>query len=514
MSEKSANTEVIDASNKFFPEYVEEDGSLEVSNFLWNESEKQRVMAWLNRLWDGLRPEIFKLTGVNTPPFDESMIRWVQFNSGQRAREVLGDNHPVSGLIRLNPQKLHSYGDVAQTVVHEVFHAISQRKLLKREDAIVPVRTGLAVIGNTLAGKQNSEFKFESWGFNILNEALIEIVSQRVLDQAAPTIPELRDKHFEPSTYKEARRFYKALIRNIVLAWNDPNLRDAPTDHNWSRFEGTPAWSAAHSEQVEDKMLRVKNELGFTDQITEEEVEKLFEQTIWDKHALPKVAHLINALFGVGAWKHIYEITSRINPGKPEGMYSLWHLINQPATTDAKRPRDVGFTFNGQYAWLGTDTIPSGISTKSYDREDGEVLGIGDIFNHYERLLENPLDLEDVPATVVLAERLLEHGSREDREYPFDQTVVHIPRENTIMLTTRQDDQAWCFNELKKLLDVNETAHYQKTKDILGTKFVVKSYAAAAKRGVDLTSVTVERFKMTPTTYYFFTKNLSPVEQI
>lgn len=499
-------TTVIDATSKILQRYREEDGLIRLDSH-WEPEKKAEILKWVSELWIQLQKEIEIVTGEVIPNFDESLIDWVQFE-GERGGEVLGDNNLLSGRIRLNAVLMRNEEIVARTLCHELFHFISRRKILERDNKPVVARGGLSMIGNKLFRRDSNSnivdtFENRTVSLAIVNEAVVETLSAKVLTKIAPNIAALKDKKFEPQSYGEARRFYTSLIENIVLAWNEPHLRQLKGYK--MTWEGMPSYEAVNSPAWKARFIKLQNELELSDNVSYQQIEEIFEKATWEKEGVHKISKLINTLLGEGAFQQMLTLTKGLKPGDPKSdrsYTSLWRIIAQPTEAKSKDKRDTKVDFLDTSIEIKKEEIPEYVAVSSYDREDGHIMGIQEVFSHYEKLIQHPYSKDELTSLALLA--YSDYKVTNPASY-FGSDIFYIPANINGFSTITDSSMEFCFAKFKEQAKLNMSNPQVEIKKIRDVEFLIEYFPCGDLPGILLAKVELKRHGYTRT-FFFCTK--------
>lgn len=544
------HTRRIDLSNQFRHDLMSKD-KINHESLLPDSLVEKGKLKVLSKIWNALSRAAFNQFGIEVPKLNSEMVQWAFVGSGFSA-----DIEVFSGLIRLDGAKMNDFEDIVTTLAHEFAHFIARRLALKRDQIMLRARSGLRFTGpvyerktldfsetiesDLTNSKKRQKFiapESHTIGMSMLDEAVTEILSIKLLNAVKSEIfgPEFEGE-FVPSSYPESRRFYQALVRNLVFAWNNPELRfqhfsairgtptyDAITKDTWvSRTEklALDLFLAIHRTPEEQALLAELSPAELATQanramatISEDQIFELFEDTIVGKAPVYLVAKLINTMLGERMFQFLQKISwSAFDQdilSKRDNSYEknrAWKFISQPEKSLAFKTQDTDVWFDNKTLTISGDDVPNHIPTRSYEDSDGTQLGLADIFRAYENRLRHPIgDIHDLG---VAAQLVTLGYSNNARLYPFDFGALHRAVPDSLFVTEAQRSVNFCFKKLCSLLEVDPLDHasaiISENHDVLGYKFQVHHFNLPSHPDLFLSKV-----KTNSTDYYFFSKKPS-----
>ncbi len=323
MNEKSSRAR--DVTGEFTSGYTDWDDLPHLESQFSNK-ERKRIWSNIEKIWNLLVPEFKKATGIQLPTFSKDMFSWVNFSHIYQNSSPSATHNPVSGAVQLSLYSLHpeNIDRLAHDLAHEMAYAISRRVLLLDESEVIPVRSGLSFIKNALTsyvGESNSHSKVRNyyhigWAGTPFDEAVVEIFSSKILKRVKDKIAGLENIEVNAVTYVEERRIFNALVQNIVLAWNIPELRQN-TDYRVrsSRRREGESWQY--------RIKKLQSDLGWGDTITSDQVVHLFEQALHQKNGLTKIARLLNTVFGDSAFQELWRGSKHEATDQKKRLFSI-----------------------------------------------------------------------------------------------------------------------------------------------------------------------------------------------
>ncbi len=490
---------VVDATSKYLPEYISPELSAiqKVTRIdkTWPPEKRERVYDNLAKIWAALSVEIERITGEPLPPFNEEIIQWVKYEDDESTG---GDNHPITGLFRFNENAVDNPILTAKYLAHEIFHFLSQRKIVE-QSVPISARSGLAVVRNALMGGVNYQ-TFGKRGFDFINEAVIEEISSKALEAVKSQLPEVANADVSALAYPEARRFYHFLIQNITLAWNNPELRGL--NRLMVDTEMDAVYEARTSDEWLNRFEKLKESLGLPDKVSEEDLIELFERGIYDKHALKLVALIINMMLGDGVYQYL--VHADIDPRNMGGgdMYHIWSAISGPVQEVIERPpEDISFAWdNATLINIPSEDIPLRAPTISFDEANGHVVGILEELGNFKAQFENPASKAYFEHFYNVEPELLDDVATQSNPLFIEKQIDPT--------TSRVEDlvRDFTFKKILTSLNISDTPAERREKNISPDRNLTTEYFSIPDHpDVQLAKYTVET-KYFEKKMYFFVK--------
>lgn len=184
-----------------------------------------------------------------------------------------------------------------------------------------------------------------------------------------------------------------------------------------------------------------------------------------------------------------------------------WNVVRPFSTAQAYLKTDLNLKLGDLPISIQGDQTPNNIIFNSYNEQDGQKLGIEEVFTNYEKLLTSPIPKEELS---LYAEKVNQRRRVIHDEYPFDYglPIVHEVSKNSLIFKSGKPTLDFCFEKLTTALGVDISSPIEtKTVDILGTSYTTEYFACENKPGVMLAKVKVyDEINDVSNTRYFFTK--------
>lgn len=496
MPEKvSEPIQLLDATAKFRPDKVDHTGGVNMEEIVWDTPE-DRESFWGRA--EGMYKDLAKVAertfSVSMPEFNQDMFELVSF-SGEARSGTIADHAPSSGHIRISTAHNRTWLDVMKSMAHEIGHFAALRKIFTNGTDEVPARVGLSVIGNRVASPDGkTPFEFQKYRGDVINEALTEISAAEMVNQLKDKYDFIPPEGVQPETYSNERRLYSALVNAITYSWNHSELREKTISER-------EFWKDADKciQENKNRIDVVKHRLGWEDQIDAKQVDQIFKDALTQGDGLTKVSHLVNACLGEKAFEKLWD-------AKPGDMNTeAWNVVRPFSKAQAYTKEDINLSIGGISLQVDGDATPDNIIFHTYEEQDGEKLGIKEVFINYERLLSSPIPRD---AIVLYAEKINQRRRASHNEYPFGYglPIVHEVNRNSLILKSGKPTLDFCFDKLTDALGINLAQPSEtKTTQVLGSRYTTEYFPCEKKPGVTLAKVRVDdEINDISSTRYFF----------
>ena len=492
-----SNLLLLDVTAKFRPDKVDHAGGVNMEDIVWDTPEdRESFWGTAKGIYEDLAKVAESTFSVSMPEFDQDMFELVSF-SGEARSGTIADYHPSSGHIRISTAHNRTWLDVMKSMAHEIGHFAAIRKIFTNGADEVPARVGVSVIGHRVASPDGkTPFEFQQYRGDMINEALTEITAAEMVNQLKGKYNFIPPEGVQPESYSNERRLYSALVDAITYSWNNPDFREKTIVERefWKDAE-------ACKNENQTRIGVIKSRLDWQDQIDSKQVDQLFREALTHGDGLTKVSHLVNACLGEKAFEKMWD-------AKPGDMnVEAWNVVRPFSRARAYAKEDLILSIGGIGVQIEASDTPENVIFQTYEEQDGEKLGIQEVFANYERLLASPISKEDIN---LYAERVNQLRKASHNEYPFGYglPIVHEASRNSLILKSGKPTLDFCFGKLTETLGVDLTQPKEsKSTEVLGVKYTTEYFACEKHPGVTMARVKVDdEINDTSNTRYFFVK--------
>lgn len=417
----------------------------------------------VEKLWTGLSLGAKQAFGVELPPYSLSSIKFKTFLArmygNQMSYQKQGETNLLSGTISLEINEKKPEALLYQ-LAHEALHILSERiALLKNipnsnEQHLTLLRSGLEIFRNVFIPDQPVLKTSDGTkqlilptgvGLTGVNEAITETLAAKLLESSKTFLPDFADYTFEPSAYPEQRRFFNALIRNIVIAWNNPQFRNLSTGLE----SNIKTQTAPNSDLWEKRYLTLKSSLQLSDTITISDVMTIFENCYLGKTPLSLLARLINTTLGNRTFATLYEESS--SASHPESN-KVWELISQPEVTAAFQKKDVTSMCGNTKIEIHSGQIPDTIPFGDYEQSSGKIYGVNSTLRKYADLFQHPISLA---YGKIIVEAVIKNQAEPPQKTVSPSDALHVVPLPYSKSSTQDSINNFCFLAYCKAAGIN-----------------------------------------------------------
>ncbi len=178
-------------------------------------------------------------------------------------------------------------------------------------------------------------------------------------------------------------------------------------------------------------------------------------------------------------------------PIKKKDYSPLWRVFNTPAIKWAFRKQNISIDLSDIKTNILETDIPSVVACQTFDLPEGTVYGIKAMLEQYQRLLDNPHNLDKIEAVALRAFDIHEGTFN---NYPFPMQTLYIERAGakSPITTSFQKVNDFAFAQLKKVLQISDKPFAKYRTRIIDTSLAVESFSSSVLKNRQIVRVTLQ----------------------